>query len=123
MESVFILSGETGEVLVEHNQPGSRSSSGAMDEFWVELNKPLYQSRPSEHVPSVLALPQCYLFHSEKVLLPYRCCFIHYIFLLVPRGGSPGSELAESKVYGSSFPKMYIFKLITKTPAWTPSST
>jgi AP-3 complex subunit mu len=72
MESVFILSGETGEVLVEHHTPGSRTGRDVIEEFWVELNKDEYQQK-AESVPSVLAMPQCYFFHVRSDPLIFAC--------------------------------------------------
>ena len=70
MESVFILSGETGEVLVEHDTPGSRTGPDVIEDFWVELNK---DQRIAESVPSVLAMPQCYFFHVRSDPLIFAC--------------------------------------------------
>ena len=88
MESVFILSGETGEALVEHQCAGSRhgASAGAscVENLWQELlrtegltlgagAKSDYQNKAKGEVPAVIALPQCYVFHVRSDPLIFGC--------------------------------------------------
>ena len=89
MESVFILSGETGEDLVEHQCAGSRhgASAGAscVENLWQEIlrteglslaggaKSETYQNKTKEEVPTVIALPQCYVFHVRSDPLIFGC--------------------------------------------------
>mmetsp|Transcript_11137 Transcript_11137/g.34014 ORF Transcript_11137/g.34014 Transcript_11137/m.34014 type:complete len:441 (-) Transcript_11137:86-1408(-) len=89
MESVFILSGETGEALVEHQCAGSRhgASAGAscVENLWQEIlrteglslgggaKSETYQNKTKEEVPTVIALPQCYVFHVRSDPLIFGC--------------------------------------------------
>ena len=89
MESVFILSGETGEALVEHQCAGSRhgASAGAscVENLWQEIlrteglslaggaKSDSYQNKTMKEVPTVIALPQCYVFHVRSDPLIFGC--------------------------------------------------
>jgi len=84
MDSVFILSGETGECLVEHQCAGSRRTSAlstnlqGAEDLWQEFLKNDKVSSSgdkvyNQQVPTVIALPQCYLFHIRNDPLIFGC--------------------------------------------------
>ena len=84
MDSVFILSGETGECLVEHQCAGSRRTSAlstnlqGAEDLWQEFLKndkvsPNGDKVYNQQVPTVIALPQCYLFHIRNDPLIFGC--------------------------------------------------
>ncbi|QDZ25976.1 subunit mu of clathrin/coatomer adaptor AP-3 complex [Chloropicon primus] len=86
MESVFILSGETGEALVEHQCAGSRHTSAVamnhqcVEDLWQEILKSekvsLHDTKNhpgQQQVPNVIAMPQCYLFHIRSDPIIFGC--------------------------------------------------
>ena len=83
MDSVFILSGETGEALVEHQCAGSRRSSASgstcVEDLWQEILRNKMESTLAngshevQQVPTVIALPQCYVFHVRSDPLIFGC--------------------------------------------------